>query len=176
MYVPSSPSSDVDSDKQRLALVLATDPLNPTAEHAFLFATVMLQENKNKNNIITHFTDLQNVEQETWPASSFCESRAEDAWRGPILMVVIVSWRRPFTMILRRRKISMEYLVQPKENELDNPWMDESRVWSGVGHGAWNQFSIMSVVDCGDPNSSPPAPPAAGELNVTTAAMSINTP
>jgi C-terminal processing protease CtpA/Prc len=149
-------------DPRRLALMLATDPVSQTAEHAFYLvevqeaaAVVDLQHpvlGGHLNGGPTASGGLGSVLPYSVSVSP-CGRRV--AWADTDGRICV--WTLP-TYTNQTRP----YQVLPKENELGEP-MDgatSSLSWSpggrylGVSHAARNQFNVITLVDCGD--ATPP--------------------
>ena len=165
MHVPN-PVEDDESDR-RLAVILATDPLTPTAEHAFylietqagaspLFVDMDELPKPFLGGIVsggsTRNGGLGSVKTDTL-AMSPCGNRM--AWSDTDGRIVVMN-------MPQYQNVSDEpvkYVVLPKENELGEPMIgDEVELsfspggrYLSIEHSAKNQFEIISIADLGDP-------------------------
>lgn len=157
---------DNQSTHQRFAIVLATDPLSSTAEHALYLI-------ESQTDSITSFQSLKN------PPKPFLGGHVnggstKDGGLGSVLAPSLsvspcgrrLAWTDTdgricvMTVPLHvSTTTTPTYQVLPSTNELGEP-MDgtlSELVWSPGGrylavvHSAKNQFQIVSIVDCGDP-------------------------
>ena len=165
IHVPN-PVEDDKSDR-RLAVILATDPLTSTAEHAFylietqpgaspLFVDVDRMPKPFLGGIVsggsTKDGGLGSVKPDTI-AMSPCGNRM--AWSDTDGRIVVMNL--PQYQELEQKDIKC--VVLPKKNELDEPMVgdDVDLVLSPGGrylaiqHNAQNQFTVISIVDLGDP-------------------------
>lgn len=175
-HVPQAKSID---SGERLALVLATDPLSPTGEHAFYliridneaspsFGFASLFENDDSVNDTglpspilgghlesggsTKQGGLGSVYQESVTVSP-CGSRA--VWSDTDGRVVAITL--PKTTAIE----NLDVVVLPRENEMKQPINgDEAQFafspggrYLAIVHSARNQFSIISMVDLGPPSN-----------------------
>lgn len=152
---------------RRLALVLATDPLSETAEHAFYLLEV-------QESAPSAFADLAHAPLPFLGGSVNGGSVKEDGLGSILKDSVVVSpcgrrvaWAdtdgRICAMTLplfhQQFNSTVTYTILPDYNELDEP-MDGTLVdlaWSPGGryltisHVAANKFFVISLADCGDP-------------------------
>jgi len=183
-YVPIVKGSD-DEDKystRRLAVVLATDPLSPTAEHAFYLVEVQADA----TNAFTAMAAQLALEGDRGLIKPFLGGAdgggsTQDGGLGSVTVDSVsvspcgrrMAWTdtdgRICVVTLPVYSTSNEtsttsasppsYKVLPRQNELGEPIDGTSSdlTWSpggrylAVRHGAKNQFSIVSIVDCGSP-------------------------
>ena len=166
VHVPS-PVEDDENDR-RLALILATDPLSPTAEHAFYLLETQWAATPlflNLEDLPTPFLGghvsggptsnggLGSVKSGSLKISP-CGRRL--AWTDTDGRIVVMTM--PQYQILAETE-QAKYTILPKENEAGEPMIgDEANfAWSpggrylAVEHNARNQFRIISIVDCGEP-------------------------
>jgi C-terminal processing protease CtpA/Prc len=153
-------------DPRRLALILATDPKSPTAEHAFYLVEVheaapVVDLDRpvlggHLNGGPTSTGGLGSVVPYSVSVSP-CGRRV--AWTDTDGRICV--WTLPTYSNQTR-----PYQVLPNENELGEP-MDgptSSLSWSpggrylSVTHGARNQFNVITLVDCGDPTPTSTTP------------------
>lgn len=152
---------------RRLALVLATDPLSPTAEHAFYL--LQIQE-----SALSAFADLEHAPK-PFLGGNVNGGSTKDGGLGSVLedsVAVSPCGRRlawadtdgrisvlTLPLFDSQHNQTVEYKVLPDTNELSEP-LDGTLVdllWSPGGrylaitHAARNKFSIISIADCGDP-------------------------
>jgi len=165
MHVPN-PVEDDESDR-RLAVILATDPLTPTAEHAFYLietqagaSPLFVDMDQLPKPFLgglesggsTRDGGLGSVKTDTL-AMSPCGNRM--AWSDTDGRIVVMN-------MPQYQDISDEpvkYVVLPKKNELGEPMIgDEVELsfspggrYLSIEHSAKNQFSIISIADLGDP-------------------------
>lgn len=156
-----------DTFSRRLALILATDPKSPAAEHAFYLIEV-------QSDAPPTFLSFDNLPKPFLGGHNGGGS-VRDGGLGSVnsYSVTISPCGRRFAWTDTDGRICVmtlplykeleseysDYTVLPKENELGEPLIgDEAQMkWSpggrylAVEHNARNQFSIISVVDCGDP-------------------------
>lgn len=165
MHVPN-PVEDEKSDR-RLAVILATDPLTPTAEHAFylietqagaspLFVDMEQLPKPFLGGIVsggsTKDGGLGSVKTDTL-AMSPCGNRM--AWSDTDGRIVVMNL--PQYQELDNNPV--EYVVLPKENELKEPMIGDDVTLSfspggrylTIEHHAKNRFRIISIADLGDP-------------------------
>jgi hypothetical protein len=167
VHVPLLLSDDDDNDKRRVAVVLATDPLSPTAEHAFYLVDV-------HSGSINSFASLHRLPK-PFLGGHVNGGSSKDGGLGsvhaPSLEVSPCGRRMAWTDKDGRICVmtlplydgnSTSYHVLPSENELGEPMNGalSSLSWSpggrylAVGHTARNQFAIITIVDCGHPGNS----------------------
>jgi C-terminal processing protease CtpA/Prc len=166
VHVPN-PVEDDTSDR-RLAVILATDPLSETAEHAFYLI-------ETQSGVSPLFLDMERLPKpflgghlsagstkegglgSVEPGSvqvSPCGRRM--AWTDRDGRIVVMNL--PHYQDMTNRELP-EVVVLPQENELGEPMVGDTvdLVWSpggrylAVQHNARNQFSIISIIDLGDP-------------------------
>jgi len=165
IHVPN-PVEDYKSDR-RLAVIVATDPLTPTAEHAFylvetqasaspLFVDMEQLPKPFLGGMVsggsTREGGLGSVKTDTL-AMSPCGNRM--AWSDTDGRIVVMNL--PQYQDLENG--SVDYVVLPKKNELDEPMIgdDVDLTFSPGGrylsieHHAKNRFKIISIADLGDP-------------------------
>lgn len=165
MHVPN-PVEDEKSDR-RLAVILATDPLTPTAEHAFylietqagvspLFVDMEQLPKPFLGGMVsggsTRDGGLGSVKDYTLTISP-CGNRM--AWSDTDGRIVVMNL--PQYQELDNEPV--EYVVLPKKNELGEPMIgDEVGLSFSPGgryltieHHAKNRFEIISIADLGDP-------------------------
>ena len=163
-HVPNPVEDDLRD--RRLAIILATDPMSPTAEHAFYLI-------ETQSDVTPLFLDLDTVPKpflgghvsggptalgglgSVKPDSvtvSPCGRRI--AWTDTDGRICVMTTPQFQDLTLE----SLNYVVLPKENEQGEPMIGDEveLVWSpggrylAVNHSAKNQFQIITVVDCGD--------------------------
>ena len=152
---------------KRLAVILATDPGSPTAEHAFY----LIEIQSDALPIFVSFEDLPEPFLGGHKGGGGTREGGLGTVRGDSVSVSPCSRRmawvdtdgRICVMALPLYKELEEeygdYTVLPKENELREPLVgaEAELKWSpggrylAVEHNARNQFTIISIVDCGDP-------------------------
>ncbi len=165
VYVPSI-NADEESKKERLALVLATDPISPTAEHAFY----LLPLQQSDGSIITSFTDPERLPT-PFLGGHVSGGSTQDGGLGSVRDVVVspcgrrMAWTDKDGRIcvmnipIGKLKSRRDYQMLPADNELGEPLngnVAELRFSPGgrylaINHSARNQFGIISIADCGDP-------------------------
>ena len=167
-HVPN-PVEDGTSDR-RLAVILATDPLTSTAEHAFylievqpgatpLFVDMDQLPKPFLGGLVSGGSTrdaggLGSVRPDTLAVSP-CGNRM--AWSDTDGRIVVMNL--PQYQELTDRSQPVKYEVLPKENELGEPMVgDEVELtfspggrYLAVQHNARNQFQVISIVDLGDP-------------------------
>jgi C-terminal processing protease CtpA/Prc len=168
-HVPN-PVEDGNSDR-RLALVLATDPLTRTSEHAFYLIEV-------QPGVGPLFVDMENLPMPFLGGSvsggstregglgsvnpdtlvvSPCGNRM--AWSdtdGRILVMTLPQYQQ-----LDDSSRLPKFTILPQENELGEPMVgDEVDLtfspggrYLAIQHNARNQFQVISIADLGDPLS-----------------------
>ena len=164
-YVPN-PVEDSKSDR-RLAVILATDPLTPTGEHAFylietqasaspLFTDMKQLPKPFLGGIVsggsTRDGGLGSVKDDTLVISP-CGNRM--AWSDTDGRIVVMNL--PQYQDLENE--SVKYVVLPNKNELKEPMVgDEVKLvfspggrYLAIEHHAKNRFKIISIADLGDP-------------------------
>ena len=163
IHVPN-PVEDDTSDR-RLAIILATDPLSETAEHAFYLI-------ETQSGLPPLFLDMDHLPK-PFLGGHVSGGSTKEGGLGSIEpdSVTVSSCGRRMAWTDRDGRIVVMNLphyqdrdvpnvvVLPKENELGEPMVGETvgLVWSpggrylAVEHSARNQFSIISIVDLGDP-------------------------
>ncbi len=165
-HVPN-PVEDDSSDK-RLAVILATDPLTDTAEHAFYLietqssATPLFLDRDHlpKPFLGGHVSGgstkdggLGSVQADSVTISPCGRRMAWTDRDGRILVMNL-----PLYQDMTTRDFA-DCVVLPQENESGQPMVGEEvqMTWSpggrylAVQHNARNQFTIISIVDLGDP-------------------------
>ena len=154
---------------RRLALILATDPISETAEHAFYLIEI-------QNDSAPSFVDLEDLPS---PFIGGHIAGGSVALGGlgsvnPDSVTVSPCGRRlawtdtdgricVMTIPLYETGIN-KCVVLPTENERNEPMIgaEAELSWSPGGHylaithSARNQFSIISIADCGDPGGEDP--------------------
>ena len=164
----TSSVNTTDNPNRRLALVLATDPKSPTAEHAFYMVEV-------QSDLINQFNDLNH-----WPVpfvgGHVNGGSTKDGGLGTVRerSVEISSCGRRFawtdtdnricvmTMPIYKKKDGANtFQCLPSKNEQGEPlagtltalkWSPGGR-YLGIEHSALNQFSVISIADCGSPET-----------------------
>lgn len=152
-----------DNMNKRLALILATDPLSDTAEHAFFLLEVQADH-------VNVFSDLKNLPK-PFLGGHLGGGSVADGGLGSVNeeRVVVSSCGRRFawtdtddricTMTIPLFNISAQVHCLPPQNSLGEPlsgtvselqWSPGGR-YLGVRHHALNQFKIITLVDCGPP-------------------------
>ena len=152
---------------RRLAVILATDPRSPTAEHAFY----LIETQSDASPTFISFEDLpdpflgghtgggsvQNGGLGSVVASSVrvspCGRRLH--WADTDGRICVMT----LPMYKEKESEYNDYTVLPKENERGEPMIgaEAELTWSpggrylAVEHNARNQFTVISIVDCGDP-------------------------
>eukprot|EP00536_Pseudo-nitzschia_multiseries_P002467 jgi/Psemu1/235710/estExt_Genewise1.C_330078 len=160
IHVPN-PVEDDKSDR-RLAVILATDPLTPTAEHAFylvetqpgatpLFVDMNQLPKPFLGGMVsggsTRDGGLGSVKTDTL-AMSPCGNRM--AWSDTDGRIVVMNMPQ---------YQQVKFVVLPKQNELGEPMIgDEVQLsfspggrYLAINHHAKNRFQIISIADLGDP-------------------------
>jgi C-terminal processing protease CtpA/Prc len=165
VHIPSV-NADEESRKERLALVLATDPLSSTAEHAFY----LLPLQQSDGTIITSFTDPDRLPT-PFLGGHVNGGSTRDGGLGSVRNVVVspcgrrMAWTDKDGRIcvmnipIGEVKSRQDYQVLPADNELGEPLngnVADLRFSPGgrylaINHSARNQFAIISIIDCGDP-------------------------
>ena len=155
----------LEETPRRLSVVLATDPLSPTAEHAFYLV-------ETQSDISSAFADLTNLP-EPFLGGRKIGGSTRDGGLGSVRddSVTIspcgrrMAWAdtdgRILVMTLPVYSPNATYTKLNDENEMGEP-MDGTMarlLWSpggrylAVEHQARNQFSVITIVDCGDPGN-----------------------
>jgi len=165
LNVPLLPS-DEDEDTRRYAVLLATDPKSATGEHAFYLVEI-------QSDATPSFGDLEQLPAPflgghvnggsvkagglgsvVYQSMTISPCGRRLAWADTDGRICVMT-----LPIYTEDNVTPTFTVLPKENELGQP-MDGSislLYWSPGGrylvvqHYAKNQFSILSIVDCGDP-------------------------
>ena len=165
---------DEGKSARRLAVVLATDPLSPTAEHAFYLV-------ETQTDSVSSFSDLDNLPEPLVGGNVNGGSTADGGLGSVDASSLAVSpcgrrlaWTDTdgricvMTLPVNANSTShtnvASYIVLPDENELGEPitGLEADLLWSpggrylAVGHNARNQFRIISIVDCGNPEGETP--------------------
>ena len=155
---------------RRLALILATDPSSPTAEHAFYLI-------ETQSDSAPSFVDLEALPEPFLGGSkqggsvkagglgsvdsnsvkvSPCGRRL--AWTDTDGRICVTTM--PMYQNTNSTTTMQQYKVLPNSNDNGEPmigigtdlsWSPGGR-YLAVSHSAKNQFTILSIVDCGDPN------------------------
>ena len=165
-HVPN-PVED-DSSDRRLALILATDPLTDTAEHAFYLV-------ETHAGVSTLFTDIDDLPKPFLGGHVKGGSTSEGGLGSVIPETITISpcgrrmaWSDTDGRILvmnmpqyqnMEEREYPDFKVLPKKNEMDEPMVgDEVTLkfspggrYLAVNHNARNQFTTISIVDLGDP-------------------------
>jgi hypothetical protein len=166
-HVPN-PIEDDTSDR-RLAVILATDPMSPTAEHAFYLIETQW-------DATPLFIDLDDLPK-PFLGGHVSGNSTFDGGLGSIQpdSLKVSPCGRRMTWVDRDGRIPVmtlphyrnllegevpEFTVLPKENEIGGAMQghESSFAWSpggrylAVEHNAANQFRVISIVDCGDPD------------------------
>lgn len=165
IHIPSL-NSDEESKKERLALVLATDPLSRTAEHAFYL--IPLQQTD--GTIVTSFTEFDSFPT-PFLGGHVNGGSTREGGLGSVRDVVVSPCGRRMAWTDKDGRICVmniplgksasfqDYQVLPADNELgeslngniaDLSFSPGGR-YLAVGHSARNEFAIITIVDCGDP-------------------------
>jgi hypothetical protein len=166
--------NDEMSTKRQFALVLATDPLSPTAEHAFYLVEIQA-------NVLSQFEDLEH-----WPDpivggrlgggattangglgsvihKSFVVSPCgrRFAWTDTDDRICVMTVPLYYNVTTKTTTTIPPNPFQclPKTNNIGEPMIGTlaDLVWSpggrylAVTHNARNQFNVISIVDCGSP-------------------------
>lgn len=153
----------VDQSPRRMAILLATDPSSPTAEHAMYFIEI-------QSNATNLFNDLDSLPEPFLGGHKNGGSTAQGGLgsvNADSLKVSPCGRRLAWTdtdgricvMTIPVYKADAKYVVLPKQNELGEPMIGTGAdlSWSpggrylAVQHNAANQFTIITIVDCGDP-------------------------
>eukprot|EP00537_Pseudo-nitzschia_pungens_P001009 CAMPEP_0172362114 /NCGR_PEP_ID=MMETSP1060-20121228/5799_1 /TAXON_ID=37318 /ORGANISM="Pseudo-nitzschia pungens, Strain cf. cingulata" /LENGTH=1849 /DNA_ID=CAMNT_0013084539 /DNA_START=224 /DNA_END=5773 /DNA_ORIENTATION=- len=168
LHVPNPPEDD-KSDR-RLAVILATDPLTPTAEHAFylvetqpgatpLFVDMDQLPKPFLGGIVsggsTRDGGLGSVKTDTL-AMSPCGNRM--AWSDTDGRIVVMNLPQ-YQEVDASPDRKVEFVVLPKQNELGEPMVGNEVGLSfspggrylAINHHAKNRFEIISIADLGDP-------------------------
>jgi len=166
VHVPQYKSDSVDhpSKEQEIAVVLATDPLSPTAEHAFYLVdidsggTISLSRDPDVVPFLGGHVGpgssasggLGSVDARSVTVSPCGRRLAFSDKDGRICVVVL-----PNSTSIGS---TLSYSTLPSENELGEPMSEvDSLVWSpggrylAISHAARNQFNVVSIADCGTP-------------------------
>ena len=154
---------------RRLALVLATDPKSDTAEHAFYLI-------ETQSDSAPSFVGVDVLPEPFLGGSTSTGGSVALGGLGSVVAVSVsvspcgrrLAWTDTdgricvMTMPMYQAKAdtSLSYKVLPTMNENGEPMVGigVSLSWSpggrylAVNHSAKNQFMIISIVDCGDPN------------------------
>lgn len=164
---------------RRLAVILATDPHSPTAEHAFYLI-------ETQSDSAPSFVDRTTLPQPFLGGDSSTQGGGGSvangglgsvaatsirvspcgrrmAWTdtdGRICVMTMPMYQSNSTTTTTNGAPAAAYQVLPTVNENGEPMMgiDVDLSWSPggrylvVNHAAKNQFLILSIVDCGDPN------------------------
>ena len=165
LHVPN-PVEDDTSDR-RLALILATDPLSKTAEHAFY----LIETQRGINPVFLNFDQLPrpfvgghvsggattagglgSVYPNTVTVSPCGRRMAWSDTDGRILVMNLPQYQH------MDEQEPAQYVVLPKENELGESMIgDEVELsfspggrYLAIEHNARNQFTIISIADLGD--------------------------
>ena len=173
MHVPN-PVEDDTSDR-RLAVILATDPLTSTAEHAFYLvetqpgvSPLFVDMERLPKPFLGGFVSggstkdggLGSIKPDTL-AMSPCGNRM--AWSDTDGRIVVMNLPQYQELdggeSSSSLKQSVKFVVLPKKNELDESMVGDEvdLVFSPGGrylsiqHNARNQFQIISIADLGDP-------------------------
>jgi len=146
---------------RRMCLILATDPLSPTAEHAF-YLVESQGSAPNAFNDLNHLPEpflgggdqggLGSVQSEDVVVSPCGRRFAWTDTDGRICVMTLPLYKN-------ETDTEDEFHVLPKENELGEPIVgqDGTLSWSPGGrylaiqHLAGNHFEIISIADLGDP-------------------------
>ena len=165
VHVPN-PIEDSKSDR-RLAVILATDPLTPTGEHAFYLVETQASASPlfvdmdqlpkpflggTVSGGSTRDGGLGSVKDDTLVISP-CGNRM--AWSDTDGRIVVMN----LPQYQNLDSGDVNYIVLPKKNELNEPMIgdDVKLVFSPGGrylaieHHAKNRFRIISIADLGDP-------------------------
>ena len=167
VHVPLSSNQDEDDlalKKKRIAVVLATDPTSPTAEHAFYLVPI-------QPDSVNRFTDVNHMP-EPFVGGHGKGGSTRDGGLGSVRAdsVKVSPCGRRMAWADKDGRICVmtlplfgnnatAYHVLPRENELGEPidgdlsdfsWSPGGR-YLAIEHGARNQFKIISIADCGDP-------------------------
>jgi C-terminal processing protease CtpA/Prc len=156
-----------DTFSRRIAIILATDPRSPTAEHGFY----LIETQSSAPPTFLSFDDLP----VPFVGGHNGGGSVRDGGLGSVMpnSVTVSPCGRRFAWVDTDGRICVmtlplykesksehaNYTVLPNENELGEPLLGAGAelTWSPGGrylaieHSARNQFSIISVVDCGDP-------------------------
>ncbi|EEC47716.1 predicted protein [Phaeodactylum tricornutum CCAP 1055/1] len=174
-YVPIL--ADRNQEKRRMAIVLATDPRSPTAEHSFFLlpidtdavnmfsASDLLPKpflGGYENGGSTRQGGLGSVRSDSVKVSPCGRRMAWTDTDGRVCLTTVPLYQN-----------ETNYTVLPSKNELGEPINGASAelVWSpggrylAISHPATNQFQVISIVDCGDPNS-PEDPTEVVDINI----------
>ena len=154
-----------DNPNRRLSLVLATDPMSPTAEHAFYMVEI-------QSDLLNQFNDLNH-----WPVpfvgGNVNGGSTKDGGLGTVLYetLVVSSCGRRFAWTDTDNRICVmtmpiyqnvrTFQCLPPKNDQGEPLSGtvSSLTWSpggrylGIEHNALNQFTVISIADCGSPES-----------------------
>jgi hypothetical protein len=174
---------------RRLAVILATDPKSPTAEHAFYLI-------ETQSDATPSFISMDQLP-DPFVGGHKGGGSTRDGGLGSVLAFSVsvspcgrrLAWidtdGRICVMTLPLYKETAEeygdYNVLPRNNERGEPMVgpDAELKWSpggrylAVEHIARNQFSVISIVDCGDPlmpgseATSVDSDPKAAGINIT---------
>ena len=157
----------LDKTARRLALALATDPKSATGEHAFYLL-------ETQSDASQSFVDVQALPR-PFLGGHVDGGSVADGGLGSVnpdsLQVSPcgrrVAWTdhdgRICVMTLPLYQNGTSYKVLPQQNEQGEPMVGTDEVdlsWSpggrylAISHSARNQFSVISVADCGDPETN----------------------
>lgn len=171
LNVPLYAAAADSNRRRRLALILATDPLSRTAEHAFYMVEVQA-DSVNSFVDLAHFPDpfvgghvnggstkdggLGSIDPSNVVVSP-CGRRF--AWTDTDDRICVMSM--PIYVNNSTDGGSYGFQCLPRSNDNGEPmagtlstlsWSPGGR-YLGVEHNALNQFSVLSIVDCGDPEA-----------------------
>ena len=167
-HVPN-PIED-DTTDRRIAIILATDPMTSTAEHAFYLVETQPDASPvfmdldnlpkpflggNVNGGATSAQGLGSVKPDSIVVSPCGRRMAWTDTDGRICAMTMPQYQD-------LKSADAHYVVLPRENEVGEPMVGDQvdLSWSpggrylAINHNARNQFRIISIVDCGDPTSS----------------------
>ena len=158
--VPLPPSDENDTSNTQYAVILATDPQSPTAEHAFY----LVESHAGAVNV---FNDAHHLPE---PFLGGGSQGGLGSVQAPDVTVSPCGRRLAWTDLdgricvatlpLYNSTTPVEFTVLPKQNELGEPMLGKTGtlVWSPGGrylaiqHLAANLFNILSIADLGDPS------------------------
>jgi len=157
----------MQDDSRRVALILATDPRSPKQEHAFY----LIETQSDASPSFVSFDSLP----EPFVGGHNGGGSVKNGGLGSVVpdSVRVSPCGRRFVWVDTDGRICVmtlpmyksgeaqynDYVVLPKENEQGEPLIgaEAELIWSPGGrylaieHNARNQFTIISIVDCGDP-------------------------
>lgn len=172
------------ASSRRLALILATDPLSPTAEQGFYMIEI-------QPDSVNSFTDLRRLPNpfvggnvngggtaagglgsvlERSVVVSPCGRRM--AWADTDNRICLMSLPLFVNQTTTKNATTSSFQCLPRSNDMGEPlagtiatltWSPGGR-YLAVEHNALNQFGVISIVDCGDPEPSVDKPTTVTDI------------